>query len=165
MLISEVLANSQILLKFTKIFCGFLNPLKHTFTGTWVSHDNPMSGTYVDLTQNAKDSADFFHFQKFVFTSEKNFSCYHSVDDMLPFGPGKYTVINSWVDRKGNTYCKAKCQILSGSRLHAFWKLNVSNTVLEQNFYYGGDEKYPTKIIKHDDIEDDYSSTTGIPVL
>ena len=94
-----------------------------------------MSGTYVDLTQNAKDSADFFHFQKFVFTSEKNFSCYHSVDDMLPFGPGKYTVINSWVDRKGNTYCKAKCQILSGSRLYALWKLNVSNTVLEQNYY------------------------------
>jgi len=130
------------------------------FSGTWANLDNPTMGTYANLTQDATEM-DWFHNQKFVLTLNKEFRLYHSVDDVMTFMSGKYTVINSWEDRKGNIYCQAMCKAYTGSKFYALWKIDESNTVLEQNFYYGGSGKYPTNIITHDVIEDDLSKTDG----
>jgi hypothetical protein len=121
-------------------------------SGTWINPDNPSSAS-IDKLQA--------HFQKLVLTENKVFECYHSVDDTLDFSRGHYTVINSWVDRKGNTYCQAKWLFVTGSMIYALYKLDDSNTVLEQNFYYTrsiwDEEKYPTEIITHDVIVEDNS--------
>jgi len=53
---------------------------------------------------------------------------------------------------------KILCQAANGSRFYAHWKLDESNTVLEQNCCYGGGEKYPTKILTHDVFMDDFNS-------
>ncbi|MHA2172948.1 MAG: hypothetical protein ACXAB7_24055 [Candidatus Kariarchaeaceae archaeon] len=89
------------------------------FSGTWVNLDNPVDYTsYADPSKSIEEQAANFHFQKFVLTTNGLFGCYHAVDDPFPFGPGKYTVKDSWVDRKGNTYAQIMCEVRSGSRLY-----------------------------------------------
>ena len=81
---------------------------------------------------------------------------YYSVDDKFIFREGDYIIRNSWVDRKGNTYYQVKWLIDRGAKFYYLYKLNDSNTVLEQNFYYTpsifDEEKYPTEIVTHDII-------------
>ena len=127
--------------------------------GKWVNTDNPDSGTYVDLTQDASDTAEFFHPQKLILTSKKIWQVHHSTDDPLAAGYGTYTIRKCWVDVKENTFCQALLQFVSGSRFYTLFKLDSSNAVLECNWYYGGEERYPEKIIEHDVIIDDFRSS------
>jgi hypothetical protein len=133
------------------------------FNGTWVNLDNPATYSgYGDPTKSEEEQAAWFHFQKFVLTTNGLFECYHAADDPISFAPGKYTVKESWVDRKGNIYSQIMCQLRSGSRLYMLLKLDETNTVLEHNFYYGGQYKYPDKIVKHDVYADDDNTTTEV---
>ncbi|HUT65975.1 MAG TPA: hypothetical protein VMZ05_07475 [Spirochaetota bacterium] len=127
--------------------------------GTWINPDNPVGGTYVDLTQDATDTADFFHFQKFVLTSDNEWYFYQSLNDPMAFASGPYTIMDSWSDRKGNVYCQIFLDRRSMSKCFTLLKINKSGTVLEQSYYYGGNNKYPEKIIPHDIIVDDFRSS------
>jgi hypothetical protein len=131
------------------------------FSGTWVNLDNPITySDYGDPTKSEEEQAAWFHFQKFVLTTNGLFECYHAADDPVSFAPGKYTMKESWVDSKGNTYCQIMCQLRSGSRLYMLIKLEETNRVMEQNFFYGGQYKYPEKIVRHDIyVDDDYTTT------
>jgi hypothetical protein len=130
------------------------------FEGTWINPDYPAGGTYIDLTQDATATTDFFHFQKFILTSDNNeWSFYQSSDDSMAFASGQYTVMNSWLDRKGSVYCQILFDRRGASKCFALIKINESGTVLEQCYYYGGNDKYPEKIVTHDIIIDDFRST------
>ena len=88
------------------------------FSGTWVNLDNPVTYTgYADPTKIKEEQAEWYHFQKFVLTTDSLFECYHSADDLIPFCPGKYTVKESWVDRKSNTYCLCITISFTASRM------------------------------------------------
>lgn len=123
------------------------------FCVTWVNYDNPIVSDRSDI--------DFYHYQKLELTSGSGFLLYRSANYPKPLNWGKYTVIKSWVDRKGNTYCQAMLQFITASRIYALWRLDESNTVFEENFYYGGFEQYPAKIVTHYIIEDDILTPTG----
>ena len=123
-----------------------------SFSGTWVNHDNPIVRKRGDI--------EFFHFQKKEI-SLTDVKFYHSAEDSDFYGHAKYTVVNSWVDRIGNTYCQTNLDFFTGSRMYALWKLDKSKNVFEESFYYQGAEEYPTRIITHDVIEEDIYSPTG----
>jgi len=125
--------------------------------GTWINPDYPVGGTFIDLTQTATDTADFFHFQKLTFTSKKWYF-YQSLDDTIGFASGVYTIMDSWMDRKGNAYCQIYLPRGKASVCFALLKVDKTGTVLEQCYYYGGNNKYPEKIVTHDIIVDDFRS-------
>jgi hypothetical protein len=128
--------------------------------GTWINPDYPTGGTYVDLTQDATDTVDFFHFQKFILKTDDNeWYFYQSLDDPMAFASGPYTIIDSWLDSKGNVYCQIFLDRRGMSKCFALVKVNESNTVLEQCYYYGGNNKYPEKIVTYDIIVDDFRSS------
>ena len=126
--------------------------------GTWVN-----AGSYPssDRKENGRsknafavypdvDGIPWFHGMKLVLTSEKYFFYYHRPCDQLSYGYGSFEVKNTWSDQYGNAYCQALCQLVTGSRLYTLWKLHASNRVPEENFYCGGQEEYPEKIVDRD---------------
>ena len=128
--------------------------------GTWINPDNPGSGGWVGWVEDVKDTADAFHFQKLILTSDNSeWYFYQSLDDPMPFASGKYTLIDSWTDRKGNAYYQIFHDRHGASKFFSLLKINQSGTVLEQSYYYGGNYKYPEKIVTHDIIVDDFRSS------
>jgi len=134
--------------------------VKQKIDGTWINPDNPGGGAWVGWIQDVKDTTDAFHFQKFILASDNNeWYFYQSLDDPMPFASGKYTVIDSWLDRKGYVYCKLFLDRHGASKFFALLKINQSGTVLEQSYHYGGNYKYPEKIVTHDIIVENFRSS------
>jgi len=135
--------------------------LVETLSGTWVNHDNPV------VRERYKDG--FFHFQKVIRSTHKGVDYYdaeveyyHAVEDSDFAGHAQYTIKDSWVDRRGNTYCQVFIQFYTGSRVYALWKLDNTQNVFEENYYYWAPDEYPSKIIKHDVIEDNRYPTGNL---
>jgi hypothetical protein len=153
MKISTLIFISIFLLSVTFLFADDIEEISSEeavalLSGTWGNPENIDSKPIMGQLP--------FHFQKMVLTETRRFETYYRVDETLPFNGGDYTIKNSWVDGKGNTFCQIKWVFDTGSMVYALYKLNDSRTVLESNLHYTrsilDEEKYPTEIVTHDII-------------
>jgi len=85
--------------------------------------------------------------QKFVITSDGRMEDWSHATNEYPSYKGTYTVAESWMDSKGNMYCKVDLNY-GGARTQELWKLDESGNTLEVNYKYkyGSGGEYPIKI-------------------
>jgi hypothetical protein len=83
--------------------------------------------------------------QKFVINSNGRIEDWSRATNEHPSYTGTYTVAESWMDSKGNSYCKVDLNY-GGGRTQELWRLDKSENTLEVNFKFGSGGEYPTKI-------------------
>jgi len=97
-------------------------------------------------------------YDKWILKEDRTHYIYHYLDqkENLPSVTSKFTIDDSWVDRKGNKFFKVHAiefyRGIPGIHVFAIWKINESGTVFELNSYADWDrregdlEKYPAEV-------------------
>jgi len=99
-------------------------------------------GVYVNTEYSGQKGT---HPQKFVIISDGRIEDWSLATNEYPSFRGTYTVAESWMDSKGNSYCKVDATYGFTKSLQ-LWRLDKSGNTLEVNFMFFSGGEYPTKI-------------------
>lgn len=89
--------------------------------------------------------------QRYVIEPGNKIEIYGSVTDAIPSVIHQYTVLETWIDRNGNTYAMVRIKCLTfGGNFHALWKIDKSGKEFEMNLK-SGNELPPETIVTNPD--------------